>query len=183
MSPVVIFGMCLSAHANVMLDHPTLGAVLGYGNTASNLSNNGELFEAFLGLEYAVCPAPYSRAAPPPGVAVGFPHLNPPPLSTDCCTLPPQEPPVGALRFKPAVMATTLHHTDHQDYCDDCTQGGTADPTDPGESEDCLCVNVWRPSGSTATSKLPVYVFIHGGGFIIGSGAVKWTAGEVVPPS
>ena len=32
-----------------------------------------------------------------------------------------------------------------------------------------LFINVWRPSDVSADAKLPVYVFIHGGGFINGS--------------
>lgn len=32
-------------------------------------------------------------------------------------------------------------------------------------AEDCLYVNVWRPSVSTEESKLPVWVFIQGGGY------------------
>ena len=34
-----------------------------------------------------------------------------------------------------------------------------------GFSEDCLYVNVFAPSSATATSNLPVYIFIPGGGF------------------
>jgi acetylcholinesterase len=34
-----------------------------------------------------------------------------------------------------------------------------------GESEDCLFVNVYAPVTATAKSKLPVWVFIQGGGF------------------
>lgn len=37
------------------------------------------------------------------------------------------------------------------------------------ESEDCLFINVWRPAKTSQDAKLPVYVFIHGGGFINGS--------------
>ncbi|KIY66008.1 alpha/beta-hydrolase [Cylindrobasidium torrendii FP15055 ss-10] len=32
-------------------------------------------------------------------------------------------------------------------------------------SEDCLTLNVWKPSNATETSLLPVAVYIHGGGF------------------
>ncbi|KAF8918948.1 Alpha/Beta hydrolase protein [Mucidula mucida] len=31
-------------------------------------------------------------------------------------------------------------------------------------SEDCVTLNVWTPPGANAKSKLPVYVYIHGGG-------------------
>lgn len=40
-------------------------------------------------------------------------------------------------------------------------------------SEDCLFLNIWRPSGANtpdADSKLPVLVYIHGGAFTLGSG-------------
>jgi carboxylesterase type B len=39
------------------------------------------------------------------------------------------------------------------------------------ETEDCLVVNVWRPTATAARHRLPVHVFIHGGGLINGSGA------------
>ncbi|UTZ22222.1 carboxylesterase family protein [Vibrio campbellii] len=41
------------------------------------------------------------------------------------------------------------------------------------QSEDCLNANVWRPSGVDEGEKLPVYVFIHGGAFELGSSTVK----------
>ena len=41
---------------------------------------------------------------------------------------------------------------------------GTCPQGDPLDNEDCLCLNVWRPAGTTAAGALPVYVFIHGGG-------------------
>jgi carboxylesterase type B len=36
---------------------------------------------------------------------------------------------------------------------------------DPAVSEDCLFANVFAPTNATAKSKLPVYVFVQGGGF------------------
>lgn len=35
-------------------------------------------------------------------------------------------------------------------------------------SEDCLRLNVWRPNGTQAGDKLPVLVYIYGGGFNTG---------------
>jgi len=43
-----------------------------------------------------------------------------------------------------------------------------------GEAEECLYLNIWRPSTPGGSGKLlPIMVWIHGGGFMIGSGADK----------
>jgi para-nitrobenzyl esterase len=38
------------------------------------------------------------------------------------------------------------------------------------QQEDCLFLNVTRPANATATSRLPVLMWIHGGAFAVGSG-------------
>ena len=45
-------------------------------------------------------------------------------------------------------------------------------------SEDCLYLNVWAPHGASAGAKLPVIVFIYGGGGTIGSAASGLYDGE-----
>lgn len=38
-----------------------------------------------------------------------------------------------------------------------------------GQSEACLTINVYRPSGIAMNQKLPALVFLHGGSFVVGS--------------
>jgi len=49
-----------------------------------------------------------------------------------------------------------------------CVQWGT----DPGTalSEDCLNMNIVRPSGLDVNASIPVMIWIHGGGFVNGAG-------------
>jgi para-nitrobenzyl esterase len=44
-------------------------------------------------------------------------------------------------------------------------------------SEDCLYMNVWRPASAAAGAKLPVMVWIYGGGFTGGSSSSPNTSG------
>jgi para-nitrobenzyl esterase len=48
-----------------------------------------------------------------------------------------------------------------------------------GMSEDCLSVNVWTPA-RTSDARLPVYVWIYGGGFTYGSGSHPSYDGEAL---
>ncbi|WP_231116590.1 carboxylesterase/lipase family protein [Motilibacter rhizosphaerae] len=79
--------------------------------------------------------------------------------------------PTGALRWKPPQPATPWPGTR------DATAFGNPCPVLPStngprsETEDCLVINVWRPAGVQAGARLPVHVFIHGGGLVNGSGA------------
>jgi para-nitrobenzyl esterase len=49
------------------------------------------------------------------------------------------------------------------------------DPSE--ESEDCLVLNVWAPDHAHAESRLPVMVWLHGGGFVFGSAGAPFYDG------
>ncbi|KAI0855794.1 carboxylesterase [Xylaria cubensis] len=52
----------------------------------------------------------------------------------------------------------------------------------PIQDEDCLFANVWTPTNATAGSKLPVWLFIQGGGYTTNSNA-NWNGTAVVERS
>jgi para-nitrobenzyl esterase len=86
--------------------------------------------------------------------------------------IPYAAPPVGDLRWKPPVPAAKW--TDARkatDFGPHCMQGkvyGDMNFRDSGGSEDCLTLNVWVPS-KPVSAKLPVMVWIYGGGFVAGT--------------
>ncbi|CAD6187279.1 unnamed protein product [Caenorhabditis auriculariae] len=73
--------------------------------------------------------------------------------------------PLGDLRFKEAQRNDPQGLIEALGYGYSCVQGNGQ-----GNSEDCLFLNVFSPIDTTSSSKLPVYVYIHGGGFVQGSG-------------
>ncbi|TGO10626.1 hypothetical protein BTUL_0129g00080 [Botrytis tulipae] len=91
--------------------------------------------------------------------------------------IPFATPPTDSLRWtaptSPAPWSGVLNATT---FGADCPQGasevGIFTSGNTAISEDCLYLNVWVPVNATATSKLPVYVWIYGGRFELGSGSV-----------
>jgi para-nitrobenzyl esterase len=86
--------------------------------------------------------------------------------------IPYAAPPVGELRWKrpmPAAKWSGVRKT--TEFGAHCMQGriyGDMNFRDPGGSEDCLTLNVWVPA-KASDKKLPVMVWIYGGGFESGT--------------
>ncbi|WP_314148600.1 carboxylesterase family protein [uncultured Leifsonia sp.] len=97
--------------------------------------------------------------------------------------IPFAEPPVGALRF-----AAPVPHRGWEGVRDATAYGATPqrvpmaevtaipEPSIPGEST--LNVNVFTPAPGDEAARLPVLVYIHGGGFTAGSPASPWYDGS-----
>ena len=85
--------------------------------------------------------------------------------------IPLAAPPVGALRWRaPQPVTPWSGIRDASVYGHDCMQKpfpSDAAPLGTEPAEDCLVLNVWRPVRK-ASAKLPVIVWIYGGGFVNG---------------
>jgi para-nitrobenzyl esterase len=90
--------------------------------------------------------------------------------------IPYAAPPVGDRRWRsPAPAEAWTGVRDATRYGNDCLQNRLPFDTTASSqpmSEDCLYLNVWMP-GAAAAPKLPVLVWIHGGGFVSGSGTAE----------
>jgi para-nitrobenzyl esterase len=85
--------------------------------------------------------------------------------------IPYAAPPVGDLRWKPPMPAAKWGDRDATKFGSRCMQTDVFHDMvfrDPGISEDCLYLNVWAPAKSSG-KKLPVMVWIYGGGFVAGA--------------
>lgn len=88
------------------------------------------------------------------------------------------EAPVGEKRFAPPVQTTAWEGIkDATNFGHMCYQGGKGD-----FSEDCLFLNIWTPA-KRAQEKLPVYIFIHGGGFGMDAGSQPLYEGTQIAKS
>ncbi len=91
--------------------------------------------------------------------------------------VPYAEPPIGELRWQvpqePQRWEGVKQATEYAPVCLQLSGGKTIG------SEDCLNLNIWRPA--TDSSRLPVLLFVHGGGNMTGSS--KEFPGDVLAAS
>ena len=101
--------------------------------------------------------------------------------------IPYAAPPVGALRWRaPQPVEPWSGVRRATAYGSDCSQAANdIEKIRTTPSEDCLYLNVWRPKQEVAIGaaegagdKLPVLVWIHGGGFVGGGSSIPWYDGS-----
>ena len=95
--------------------------------------------------------------------------------------IPFAAPPVGDLRWKePQPMPNWDGVRNAREFGARCMQADVFPDMvfrDKGPSEDCLYLNVWAPAAD-ASAKLPVMVWIYGGGFAAGAASEPRQDGE-----
>jgi len=83
--------------------------------------------------------------------------------------IPFAKPPVGDLRWKAPVKPDPWQGVRHEtEFASPCPQA-MSQQSPESTNEDCLYLNVWRPSAETQGA--PVMLWIHGGGNTTGSAA------------
>jgi len=91
--------------------------------------------------------------------------------------IPYAAPPLGDLRWRPPQPAPKWHGIGTaKEFDPECIQSNPAIANLPAPSEDCLYLNIWTPM-KHAEQRLPVMVWIHGGGLMAGATAEQLHSG------
>jgi len=95
-------------------------------------------------------------------------------------SIPYAQPPLGALRFAPPLPAQWQGELDATQPMPVCPQlpsrlRGVMGDFQAQQSEDCLRLTVWTPE--VDARKRPVVIWLHGGAWQSGGGAVDWYDG------
>lgn len=119
--------------------------------TVIGSSSNG--IDSFLGIPFALPPTGHLRLRPPHSYNHTYPGG----------TLTATETPQACPQFyvsPPSELAAVVAASDDLGELGDNPYFAVPDSS----GEDCLTLNVQRPSGTTSSSKLPVVFWIYGGG-------------------
>ena len=140
----------------------------------------------FIGSGAAVQALPVQKAVPPIQTSSGAVAGMVLPVGVKAWYgVPYAQPPTGALRWQlpqpirwtgvwnadrkmPECMQVLRPHSINHYFGEEAT------------SEDCLYLNIWAPAAATGTAKLPVIVFLYGGGGTIGSSGMPSYGGDYV---
>jgi para-nitrobenzyl esterase len=100
--------------------------------------------------------------------------------------IPYAEPPTADRRWAPPVPIRSWEGTRRAHAAGPVPPQGPArlqaamGPMEaPAPGEDCLNLNVWTPAPSSS-ERLPVLVFLHGGGYLSGAGSATWYDGSAM---
>ena len=142
------------------------------------------LLGAIVTCAYLVLGCGYAKASAPPIVMTDSGPVQG--VQQDDLTvyegLPFAAPPVGTLRWRTPQPVTPWHTVKVLDHFGrNCMQKGMYPPDAPSGpvSEDCLYLNLWVPQHAQG-QKLPVMVWIYGGGLAKGSGSIPLYHGDVL---
>lgn len=134
------------------------------------------LLAAISKASYGLDPTVVTKSGPVRGAGVGVVSFK---------GIPYAAAPVGRLRWRPPENPPRWTNVrDASQFGPQCPQPqrvipGRSDGRPLPSSEDCLTLNIWTPARS-ASDRLPVMVWIHGGGFTVGSGSLPAYDGEAL---